>query len=66
MAPTAFTALHMITIPLSERCTCVNVNTESPSTDDVALELPDVLPGKIIDRFPSIDQKSVGRGNPEA
>lgn len=64
--PTAFSALHTTTNPLSVRCTRLIVSTDRPSTDDVAFKLPRVVPGNIIDRLPSIDQNSVGRGNPFA
>lgn len=64
--PTAFKALQITTNPLSERCTWLIVNTESPSMDEVAFRLPIAVPGKIIERFPSIDQNIVAFGNARA
>ena len=63
--PTVFNALQITTNPLSERLTWLIVNTDSPSIDDDALRFPIDIPGNIIERFPSIDQKIVGRGLPD-
>lgn len=64
--PTTFNALHITINPLSLPLAWLIVSTDNPSIDDVALKWPTVMPGKMIERLPSIDQNSVGFGKPVA
>lgn len=64
--PTAFNALHITINPLSLSLAWLIVSTDNPSIDEVALKLPTDMPGKMIERLPSIDQNNVGFGKPLA
>lgn len=64
--PISFSALHITTRPCSLRLVGDTVSTVKPSGVDVAFRLSNIVPGKINDRFPSIDQNIVGCGYPVA
>lgn len=63
--PTLLMALQTTISPLSLRDVFGMVSTESPSVVNVVSKRSNLFPGKMIERFPSMDQNSIGLGFPE-